>query len=101
MPKRDQHQNDAHDRDQSKGNNNPSKSMTITTGNVKKKETYAEQAREHKDPGKQAQAQKNEWNEETRDPRRIGKEIPRARQGDLDSGRSGSDSNAGRKSRGQ
>jgi hypothetical protein len=104
MAKQGQHQNDAHDQDKSRGNNNPSKSMTITTGNVKKKETYAEQARNHEDPGKQAQAQKNEWHEDTRDPRRaamqVAKAPTRARQGDLDSGRSGSDSNASRRSKG-
>src|SRR3712207_8653340 len=48
---------------------------------------------------KQAQAQKNEWREDTRDPRDAAamamKAATRARQSDLDSGRSGSDSNAG------
>ena len=104
MSKQGQHNNDANDRDQSRGNNKHDKSMTITTGNVKKKETYAEQARNHEDPGKQAQAQKNEWKEDTRDPRDAAamsaKQAPRARQSDLDSGRSGSDSNAGRGTRG-
>lgn len=93
MAKQGQHKNDAHDPSKSKGNNNPDKSMTITTGSVKKQETYAEQAREGKDTDKQAQAQKNDWNEDTRDPRRIDNPT-RARQGDLDSGRNGSDSNA-------
>ncbi len=99
MAKQGQHNNDEHDRDKSKGNNNPSKSMTITTGNVKKKETYAEQAREHKDPGKQAQAQKNEWNEDTRDKVSI-EGSTRARDSDISGGRSGSDSNAGPSTRG-
>ena len=93
MAKQGQHNNDAHDSDKSHGNNNPDKSMTITAGNVKKEETYAEQAREHKDTGKQAQAQDNSWNENTRDPRR--EERPaRAREGDLTGNRSGSQSNA-------
>lgn len=99
MAKQGQHNDDAHDNDQSRGNNNPSKSMTITTGSVKQRETYAEQARNHEDPGQQAQAQKNDWTEDTRDPRR--QENPtRARQSDLDSGRNGSDSNASRRTRG-
>lgn len=99
MAKQGQHNKDRRDQDQSRGHNNPSKSMTITTGTPKKKETYAQQARDHDDPGKQAQAQKNEWIDDTRDPRRA--ENPtRARQGDLDSQRSGSDSNASRRTRG-
>ena len=71
MAKQGQHKNDAHDQTKSKGHNNPDKSMTITTGSYKKPETYAEQARRHEDPGKQPQAAKNEWNEDTRDPRRM------------------------------
>jgi hypothetical protein len=104
MAKQGQHNKDAHDPDVSRGHNNPDKSMTITTGSVKKKETYAEQARNHEDPGKQAQAQENEWTEDTRDPRRAAMQAAnaptRARQGDLDSGRTGSDSNASRRTRG-
>jgi hypothetical protein len=103
MPKQGQHNNDAHDSDKSKGHNNPAKSVTITTGTPKKQETYARQAREHDDPGKQAQAAKNEWNEDTRDKPTI-EGSPRARSGDMSmSGRahsSGSDSNASKKTRG-
>jgi hypothetical protein len=99
MAKQGQHNNDRRDQDKSRGHNNPAKSMTITTGTPKKQETYAEQARRHEDLGKQAQAQRNEWTDDTRDPRRT--ENPtRARQGDLDSERSGSDSNASRRTRG-
>jgi hypothetical protein len=99
MAKQGQHNNDAHDSDRSKGHNNPSKSVTITTGTPKKKETYAEQAREHKDTGKQAQAQKNDWNEDTRDkPSNEG--STRARDSDISGERSGSDSNASRRTRG-
>jgi len=103
MAKQGQHKHDAHDQTKSKGHNNPAKSMTITAGTPKKKETYAEQAREHKDPGKQAQAARNDWNEDTRDKPSI-EGSPRARSGDLSmSGRadsSGSDSNASKSSRG-
>jgi len=97
MAKQGQHQNDANDKTKSKGHNNPDKSTTITTGSYKKPETYAKQARAHQDPGKQPQAAKNDWNEDTRDQVTI-EDSPRARSGDLSrSGRahgSGSDSNA-------
>ena len=68
MAKQGQHENDHHDQTKSKGHNNPSQSQTITTGTPKKQETYARQAAEHKDPAKQAQAQKNEWKADTSDP---------------------------------
>ena len=103
MAKQGQHRNDAHDPAKSKGNNNPSKSVTIVTGTPKKQETYEAQARAGEDPGKQAQAKKNEWNEDTRDKPTI-EGSPRARSGDISvSGRangSGSDSNASNKTRG-
>jgi hypothetical protein len=60
MAKQGQHKNDAHDQRQGKGHGNPKESQTIMTGSVKKQETYAKQAREHQDPGKPAQAAKNE-----------------------------------------
>jgi hypothetical protein len=82
MAKQGQHNNDAHDYDKSKGPNKPSKSVTITTGSYKKPETYAKQAHEGKDPGKQAQAAKNEWNPDTRDKPTI-EGSTRARKGDL------------------
>ena len=94
MAKAGQHQSDSNDKDKSKGHNNPDKSQTITTGTYKKQETYAKQASEHDDPGKQAQAAKNTWNEDTRDQVSIAG-SPRARSGDMSrSGRadaSGSD----------
>lgn len=92
MAKQGQHHDDAHDYDASKGPNKPSQSNTIVTGTYKKQETYRKQAAEHKDPGKQAQATKNEWNEDTRDkPTNTG--SVRARDSDITSGRSGSESN--------
>ena len=99
MAKQGQHKNDSHDQTKSRGNTNPEKSMTITAGTPKKKETYDQQAREHKDTSPQAQAAKNEWNEDTRDKPSIDGST-RARDSDIGSGRSGSQSNAGRKSRG-
>ncbi len=92
MPKDGQHNDDAHDYDKSKGPNNPDKSVTVTTGTPKKQETYQKQAAEGKANNKQAQAAKNEWNEDTRDePTTEG--STRARESDIGSGRSGSDSN--------
>ena len=104
MAKQGQHNKDARDQDRSRGHNNSEKSVTITAGSPKKRETYAEQARRHEDTGKQAQAQKNEWTEDTRDPERLARRAAgtatRAREGDLSGNRSGSDSNAGRRTRG-
>lgn len=93
MPRRGQHNNDSQDSDKSKGPNNPDKSVTITTGMSKKQETYAKQAAEGKDPAKPAQNAKNEWNEDTRD-KPTNEDSTRARDSDIGSGRSGSDSNA-------
>jgi hypothetical protein len=83
MPKRGQHKNDAHDPRVSPGPNNPSKSVTVTTGTTKKQETYEQQAREHQDPYKPAQAATREWQPDSRDPSRSGPDTPRARKGDL------------------
>jgi len=91
MAKQGQHQGDAHDYDQSPGHNNPDKSVTITAGTPKKKETYAEQARRHEDPGKQAQSSPNTWDPDTRI------EVTNSgstRASHPQSGRSGSDSNS-------
>jgi hypothetical protein len=91
MAKQGQHNNDANDPDQSRGPNNPDKSVTITTGPPKNQETYEQQARQHEDPARPAQAARNEWDEDTRDePDTTG--GTRARE--VRSGRSGSDSNA-------
>jgi hypothetical protein len=82
MPKKGQHKKDARDPRISPGPNNPSKSVTITTGTYKKQETYAEQARAHQDHDKPAQAAKREWQPDTREePPRP--DSPRARKGDL------------------
>jgi hypothetical protein len=93
MAKQGQHNNDGHDYDKSKGPNNPSKSVDIITGTPKKQETYARQAAERKATDRQPSPQVNEWNEDTRDKPTI-ENSPRARDSDISSGRSGSDSNA-------
>ena len=93
MSKDGQHNNDAHDYDKSKGPNNPEKGVDISTGTPKNRETYTQQAARHDDPVKQAQSSHNEWNEDTRDKPTI-ENSPRARDSDISSGRSGSDSNA-------
>jgi hypothetical protein len=53
--------------EQSRGNNNPSKSVTITTGTYKKPETFEKQANEHKDPHRGPQWQKNERDADVRE----------------------------------
>ena len=99
MAKQGQHNNDCHDYDKSKGPNNPDKSVTITTGTPKKQETYRKQAAEGKATNKQAQAAKGGWNDDTRDKVTV-QGSPRARDSDISSGRSGSDSNADTGTRG-
>ena len=97
MAKEGQHKNDAHDQTKSRGHNNPSKSVTITTGSYKKEETYEKQAAEGKATNRPAQSAKREWNEDTRDKPTI-EGSTRARH--PHSGRSGSDSNASSGTRG-
>ena len=99
MPKDGQHNDDAHDYDKSKGPNNPDKSVDMPTGTPKKQETYARQAANRDNPAQQSQAGRNEWNEDTRDKPTI-EDSPRARESDIGSGRSGSDSNASKGTRG-
>ncbi len=65
----------------------------------KNQETYREQAARHDDPGKQAQASRREWNEDTRDKPTI-EDSPRARDSDIGSGKSGSESNESSGTRG-
>jgi hypothetical protein len=106
MSKKGQHKNDHHDPRVSSGHNDPDKSVTITTGSYKKPETMEKQRFEGKDPHKQGQLDKNEWNEDHRKmPNHEGatraREIRGGREGDqLHSVRSGSDSNADRGSKG-
>jgi hypothetical protein len=103
MAKQGQHQDDANDKDKSPGNNNPSKSVEVTTGNYKKPETYQRQAAEHKANNEEAQHARHDWNEDTRDKPSIEDSV-RARDSDLSASggksRSGSDSNADTGTRG-
>ena len=95
MAKQGQHKHDHDDPRVSRGHNNPSQSMTITTGSYKKPETYEEQARQHKDTDPQAQAAKNAWHEDTN---AVDPVTKKDRVGD--SNRTGSDSNADTGTRG-
>jgi hypothetical protein len=67
MAKQGQHKNDAFDQRKSPGNNHPDRSQTITTGSSKKQETIEQDAREHRDPYRQAQEARNDWNPDRRD----------------------------------
>ena len=103
MPKRGQHHNDAVDtakprgHETSRGRNHPDRSEPIATGNYKKPETYAKQAfeRSGKTSDRTPQATPEDFDAFGLDIR----ESPsiegstRARDSDLSSGRSGSDSN--------
>ena len=99
MAKQGQHEHDSNDPAVSKGHNMPDKSVTITTGTPKKHETFQKQAAQGEAPNRQAQAARNEWNEDTRDKPSI-EDSPRARDSDITEGRSGSDSNASNSTRG-
>src|SRR3954452_19198229 len=68
MAKQGQHKNDGFDQTKCQGHNHPDRSQTITTGSPKKQETIERDAREHRDPYRPAQADKNEWDPERRDP---------------------------------
>src|SRR5688572_22307280 len=94
MAKQGQHKNDVRDSRKSRGPNKPDQSMTTTTGSYKKRETYEEQAREHKDPAAVGQHDKNEWHQDTHEP------TPNTRARHPRSGRSGSDSDSSRRTRG-
>ena len=103
MAKKGQHKNDdinpskPKGHEKSRGHNNPDKSVTITTGSYKKPETNVKQQLEHKDPYAPAQNAKNDWTEDMR----RGPDLHGAtRARDTRLGRSGSDSNASRRSRG-
>src|SRR6478672_9912538 len=94
MAKQGQHNDDDHDQDKSKGHNNPSKSVEITTGTPKKQETYREQIAHHESTNKPAQHDKNEWNEDTH--RYAGSQGTSAHRAD-DRDRSGSHSDESRR----
>ena len=100
MPKSGQHKHDSNDQRVSKGPNDPKESMVITTGSYKKPETYRKQAFAHEDPYKQPpQRPFDPRNDDIRESPSI-ENSPRARDSSIRSGRSGSDSNASRRTRG-
>ena len=89
MAKRGQHHNDSHGA--RTGRNNPKESMTITAGTPKKRETYDEQARQHRDTDPEPQhAAPERSTMDHRDP--DGANL-RARDSSVSGGRSGSRSN--------
>lgn len=75
MAKQGEHNNDAHDYDKSPGPNKHKKSVVITTGSYKKPETYKEEEAHHENTNKQAQDDKNRWDEDTRDQQAIKNSI--------------------------
>ena len=106
MAKHGQHHNDADNpskprgHEKSRGHNHPDRSQRITTENYKKPETYRKQAFAHKDPYKTPPERPfDPWNDDIRESPSI-ENSPRARDSDISSGRSGSDSNASSKTRG-
>lgn len=87
MAKTGQRDNDAHG--QQSGRNNPKKSVEITAGTPKKRETYEEQARQGKNPATVAQHDRPEKpTRDHRDGENLRIDSPASR-------RSGSDSNKG------
>lgn len=95
MAKQGQHKRDARDPRIARGRNNPTESVPITAGPPKKQETHEAQARAREDTEKEAQRSEPRWFEDTREQPREDLRIDQPR-----SGRSGSDSNASRRSRG-
>jgi hypothetical protein len=109
MPKKGQHHNDGlnpskpRGHEKSRGPNHPDRSQPITTQAYKKKETYAKEAYEHSpktgDPRPRA-VHFDPWNDDIREHPDTSTGSTRARDSDLRSGRSGSDSNKSRRTRG-
>lgn len=96
MAKQGQHNNDRNDENVSRGHNNPAKSVTVTAGTPKKKETYARQAREHRATDTQPQAAANARREQTH----VENRSPDSTYVDPPNDRRGSDSGVSRGSRG-
>ena len=109
MAKQGQHHNDAvssskpRGHEKSRGVNHPDRSQPITTQTYKKKETYQKEAFEHSpktaDPRPTA-VHFDPWNDDIREHPDTSTGSTRARDSDISSGRSGSDSNASRRTRG-
>lgn len=110
MAKAGQHHNDGvssakpRGHEKSRGRNHPDRSQEITTGSYKKPETYQRQAAEHSgktgDTGAQ-RANAEAWNDDIREAPDTTSGSTRARDSDITGGRSGSDSNQSRRTRGQ
>jgi hypothetical protein len=85
MAKKGMRNNDAHGT--TSGRNNPKQSMEITAGTPKKREPYAERAREHKDPEPVAQhARAAEATRDHRDGQGTRIHKPGSRRGGSESG---------------
>jgi hypothetical protein len=109
MAKAGQHQNAGassskpRGHEKSRGRNHPDRSQEITTGSYKKQETYQRQAAENSGGTSDDRAQaanREPWNSDIREAPDTTTGSTRARDSDIAGGRSGSDSNASRKSRG-
>jgi hypothetical protein len=109
MAKAGQHHNDGlnpakpRGHEKSRGVNHPDRSQPITTQSYKKPERYAQQAREHSSntgDERGTAARFDAWNDDIREHPDTTSGSTRARDTGLDGGRSGSDSNASRRSRG-
>jgi hypothetical protein len=109
MAKAGQHHNDGlnaakpRGHEKSRGRNHPDRSQAITTQSYKKPETYAREAYEHSaNTGDQrpGAARFDAWNDDIREQPDTTSGSTRARDSDLDGGRSGGDSNASRRNRG-
>ena len=109
MAKAGQHHNDGvssakpRGHETSRGRNHPDRSQEITTGSYKKKSTYARQAAEHDgntaDATPQA-ANREPWNDDIREHPDTTTGSTRDRDSSIHGDRSGSESNASRRSRG-
>ena len=110
MPKRGQHHNDAvatakpRGHETARGRNHPDRTEPITTGTYKKPETYSQQAYAHSgntsDQRRQPTAKDfDAFGLDVREEPSI-QGSTRARKSDITGGRSGSDSNQDRGSRG-
>jgi hypothetical protein len=98
MAKQGQHKHDANDQNVSHSHNKPDQSQAIVTGSYKKQETYKKQAALHEDPGKTGQHAKVHNIDDTRD--NITHEANSERLTQEPAGRTGSESNQDKGSRG-
>jgi hypothetical protein len=109
MPKRGQHHNDGlnaskpRGHEKARGPNHPDRSEPSLTQSYKKKETYEREAFEHSSrtaDRRPTAVRYDPWNDDIREAPDTTTGSTRARDSDLRSGRSGSDSNESRRTRG-